>query len=192
MYKNNLVLQKWQALSLAQRFVIKALGCVVVWKVLYQTWLYPSRIFDKPLTQIVANGTAWMINFLDSKSAILATCSQEIVVRGETFINVMRGNYSLIAIADACNGLELMVMYVGLIVLLPYSNARKWWFAVVGSLLLVVTNVLRCVGLQWVYVHYRAYFETSHHYLFTLAMYVVIFFGWTLYVKKENQVDAKG
>ena len=90
-------------------------------------------------------------------------------------------------IFDVCNGIDLMFIYVGIIMLLPYSFKRKLIFSIGGVLAIIFANVIRISALYFIYVYQRSAFNFSHHYLFTLLMYVLIFYGWMLFIKKGKK-----
>ena len=94
-------------------------------------------------------------------------------------------------IFDDCNGLDLFIIYIAFIVLLPYPAWRKLIFSIGGLIAIFIGNIIRCVSLYWVYVHFRGMFDFNHHYVFTIIMYLIIFYGWVLYTKspKINEIS---
>ncbi len=179
--------QKWLSLGPAQQFIIKSVSCVVLWRLLYVFILKPITFPDKILTRLIGEGTIVVINLFSNSKLGKAYCmnghSGEVVL--------VRNNHALLRIGDACNGLELMLIYLGVIALLPGNAKRKGIYISLGIVGLLIANMFRCAGLQYIYVYYPQLFETTHHYLFTLVMYVLIFVGWVMYINKVKQ-DAKG
>jgi exosortase/archaeosortase family protein len=173
--------QKWLSLSPALQFLIKSVVCVIAWRLLYVYILQPLTFPDRILTRIVGEGTIFFINLFSNHSLNRAYCVES---RHGGEVILLRNNHSILRIGDACNGLELMLIYAGVIALLPGSNQKKFIYISLGFVVLIITNMLRCAGLEWVYEFYRPLFETTHHYLFTLVMYVLIFSGWALYINK--------
>ncbi len=178
--------QKWLNLGPAQQFIIKSVSCVALWRLLYVYILKPLTFPDKILTKLIGEGTIVVINLFSSSKLKKAYCIDG--QPGEVIL--VRYNHALLRIGDACNGLELMLIYAGVIALLPGTLTRKWIYISVGIFALIVANMFRCAGLQYIYVYYPQLFETTHHYVFTLVMYVLIFIGWVMYINKVKQ-DAK-
>ena len=87
-------------------------------------------------------------------------------------------------IADACNGLELMVLYIGFIVCMPSTFWRKILYIIVGVILLDFINILRCTGLIYLREYFQAYFQFAHHYLFKIIVYGATFLIWKFYSRK--------
>ena len=173
--------EKWLSLSPAQKFVSKSVICVIAWRLLYVYILQPLTFPDKILTRSIGEGTIFFINLFGKSSLKKAYCINS-KYGGEVIL--VRNNHSILRIGDACNGLELMLIYAGVIALLPGTTQKKTLFISIGFIALMIANMLRCAGLEWVYEFYRPLFETTHHYLFTLVMYVLIFAGWALYINK--------
>lgn len=159
-------------------FFLKLFALVIVWECAYYFILAPARIPDKFLTDVITSAVTGCINFF---SHAVNKYSWQ-AVPGADFI--MQNGRNVFMIADACNGLSLMVIYVGLIVLLPYPLKRKIVFSTGGIIVLIIANITRCVLLYWIYKKHPDMFELNHHYLFTILMYLLIFYGWLLFTKK--------
>lgn len=89
----------------------------------------------------------------------------------------------MLFIADPCNGLELLVLYLIFIIALPATLKRKLFFVVAGLLIIHFVNILRCVGLVALLIHYDEYFNIAHHYIFKMAVYFTIFLCWFWFAK---------
>lgn len=183
------MIKKWSSLSPALQFIIKSVLIVGTWRLMYIFILQPIRFPDKLLTKFIGEGTTIFINIFGSNSLPKVYCIDSKFI-GEVVL--IRGTHAILHIGDACNGLELMLIYAGVIALLPGNKKRKTSYIVVGLLLLLIANMLRCTGLEWVYEFYRPLFETTHHYIFTLVMYIFIFIGWTLYINKIKKTNPTG
>ena len=173
--------EKWLSLGPAKQFIVKSVLCVALWRLLYVYILMPLRFPDKVLTHVIGRGTQEFINLFSNASLKKVYCIDSRYA-GEVIL--VRNNHSILRIGDSCNGLELMLIYAGVIALLPGTLKKKSIYISVGFVALIIANMLRCTGLEWIYEFYRPLFETTHHYLFTLVMYVLIFAGWALYINK--------
>ena len=180
--------QKWLSLGPAQQFIVKSVACVALWRLLYTYILAPIHFPDKILTKIIGKGTIVFINLFSNPSLKKAYCIDSRDIRE---VILVRNNHAILRIGDACNGLELMLIYAGVIALLPGKPSIKTIYICLGIVGLMIANMIRCAGLEWVYEFYRPMFDTTHHYLFTLVMYVLIFAGWVLYINKLKE-HAKG
>jgi exosortase family protein XrtF len=158
-------------------FFIKAFLLFVVWKALYIFLLLPGRVLDKPLTRFVGNATVGAMNIIEGRTVYSA-------LEEEESMDIRRNGEQTLRVADACNALELMVLYTGFIFCFPAPGRRKAIFIISGGVLITLFNVLRCMALVWIFVHYRAYLDFSHHFLFTFLIYAFIFLLWYIFTKK--------
>ena len=171
---------------------MKALALFVGWKLLYLTLLLPSKVPDSSLTRFIGNSTARVLNMLPGAPDQYTTRQAiDTVVLDDRFVSspatdIYRNKERTLRVADACNGLELMVLYIGFLLCFPASVARKWKFAIGGILLITVLNVIRCTALVLIFVHSRQYLDFSHHFLFTFIVYLLIFLLWFIFTKKPH------
>jgi exosortase/archaeosortase family protein len=169
-------------------FILKVVLFSLLWKCLYVFVLYEPRILDEPLTDYVGQNSAWVLNKLyhsDTFNAeLLVTKSQ---FEGQTVIGKASHIYFnkrlVMFIADPCNGLELFVLYLIFIFALPATFKRKLFFVVAGLFIIHFVNILRCVGLVALLIHYDEYFNIAHHYIFKMAVYLSIFLCWFWFAK---------
>jgi exosortase/archaeosortase family protein len=150
-----------------------------VWFVFYNMILKPPRILDRPLTNFIAASVAKCINIITPDNAV----SWEEGKEGER-ANLVRNDKKVFGIQDVCNGIDLMFIYAGIIILLPSSYKRKIAFCTVGIGVIILANIVRVCALYFIFKYQQSAFDFSHHYLFTILMYLLIFFGWLLFIKK--------
>jgi exosortase/archaeosortase family protein len=161
-------------------FLVRGLIILILWKLIYILFLKPDHRLDEMLTYFVGSTTAWIFSHIYPSM-------QPLVELADTnlFITIVKNNVRIdsIAIADACNGLELMILYLGFILAAPYPTKKKIHFIYVGLLLIVFTNVIRCLLLIFVFLNYPNYFGFAHHYIFTFVIYLIIFLIWIRFIK---------
>jgi exosortase/archaeosortase family protein len=187
---------KWRPVPRTVKvFLLKAVILFVAWKFVYLVFLLPGRILDKPLTYAVSRGTVGLLNGIYRSNSYHTMAGSNVAVRfvgsipkeyQEATMNIYLGRDRLLSIADVCNGLELMVLYAGLILCLPSPPRRKAVFIITGMLLIGILNVIRCTGLILIYEHKPEYLNFSHHYLFSFLVYAFIFLLWSLFLKETR------
>ena len=168
-------------------FLLKLALFIISWETLYIFVLKPKRIPDSLLTEWLTIAVTKTINlFLHISSPV--TWIKDPV---NDACLVQLHNRTILMIFDDCNGLDLFIIYIAFIVLLPYPAKRKLMFSIGGLIAIFIGNIIRCVSLYWVYVHFRGMFDFNHHYVFTIIMYLIIFYGWVLYTKtpKTNEIS---
>lgn len=173
----------------ARIFLLKTVILIIAWKSLYYFVLEPSRIPDKFLTDFITSAVTTGINLIwhPSPEAIWAHGT---ILSEVTMSHITINNKRVFSIADACNGLDLMAIYIGMILLLPYPVKRKLVFSIGGLIVIIIANIIRCLSLYWIYGYDKSLFELNHKYIFSLFMYMVIFCGWILFTKKPKGNEA--
>lgn len=152
-------------------YLLKGLVLVVVWNLLYKLILLPAGIPDNQLRDIVQYGTA----------ETLSLFYESITQRGTViYIN----HIPSVSIGYQCNGLELMVLYIGFMLCVPTNLRRLILFSIIGSFVIYFLNVVRCSLLAVMYINHNDLTDFAHHYAFKMAIYAVVFYGWVLYAKK--------
>jgi len=163
-------------------FFIRLFILFSLWFVCYTIILRPGRIIDKPLTNFLTTAVVKSINIISPSTEPISWIENP----ERPCTHITRNGVAIFDIFDICNGIDLMFIYMGVLFLLPYSLKRKIIFSIVGVAAIVVMNIIRISSLYYIYIYQRSAFDFSHHYLFTLLMYVLIFYGWLLFVKKSN------
>ena len=171
-------------------FLGKALLFFIVWKIVYGLFLSDSKILDHPLTTHVGEASVVVLNNLGDMSGFTSTRKVSTFVDGgellveEQASQIYHNDKLVLYIADVCNGLELMVLYIGFIVCMPSRFWRKVLYIIIGVILIDLINILRCTGLIYLREYFHAYFEFAHHYLFKATVYATTFLMWMVYSRK--------
>jgi len=176
-------------------FFLKATLLFAVWKLIYLLYLLPHRTLDRPLTYAVAAGTVATLDAFDhsrpysTREGIHISNDADGRPFQEQGMDIFLGQEKVLYIADVCNGLELLVLYAGLIICLPSSARRKSLFVAGGFLFIEVINVIRCMALVQVFLHRPDWLDFTHHYLFSFLVYAAIFWLW--YIFSRDPVFTK-
>ncbi|ALJ06037.1 hypothetical protein APS56_13245 [Pseudalgibacter alginicilyticus] len=170
-------------------FLGKALLFFIVWKLIYSVFFYDSEYLDHPLTTHVGEASAFVLNNLGSMSGFSSKReASSYAYEGSSFQNEVSVIYHhdkiILYIANVCNGLELMVLYIGFIVCMPSSFWRKTKYIILGVIILDATNILRCIGLIYLREYFHIYFDFAHHYLFKIMVYSATIALWVIYSRK--------
>jgi exosortase/archaeosortase family protein len=167
-------------------FLVKALVLFVAWKLVYHLVLFPIRFPDRPLTLATAKSAAFLYTHLMGETMILT--DERISNEGIPYIAVHTAGHKLVAIADSCNGLELIVLFVGFLCCFPPNIKRQLPYIIAGTIAIVIANAFRCYGLTWMYMNNYYLADFFHKYLFKMAIYGMIFTIWVRYSKRYFHV----
>ena len=147
-------------------FLAKMAAVYAVWFVLYDLWLLPDGRVDEALSVAVADATG----------ALLALFYDGMTVDGRTIWTP--GQTAGIYIADGCNGLSALSLFVGFVVAYPGTWARRALFIPLGLVAITVVNVLRCAVLLVVGDLWPDLFGAVHAFHALFIFYVAIFGLW--------------
>ena len=177
-------------------FLIRSVLLFIVWKALYILVLIPNQVPDAPLVRWLGNGTAVMMNTMYATDSFSAVHTERPKVYGKdtvlaTYTMVKKGNRNILGIYQACNGLELMILYAGFIICFSGGWWRKTLYILSGVVALYLANVLRCGALGWIGIEYPMHFDFAHKYFFNLVIYSIAFLFWVFYVKGLKTKDVK-
>jgi exosortase/archaeosortase family protein len=181
------IVEKWrQVPGSVKSFSLKAVLLFIAWKALYLLVLLPGRVLDKPLTYVIGVGTTKTLNAVSHSGDYWTVAGVNPKKDGDTWVeepvmHINRYDQRVLSIADVCNGLEVMVLYAGLILCLPATIKRKLLYILPGIVCIEILNVIRCAALAEIYLTHPEYLDFSHHYLFTFLVYAFIFWLWFLF-----------
>ena len=166
-----------------KKFLLRSLLLFIIWKGIYLAFFAFPRTLDKPLTNLVGKHSAWLLNYLNSSNhytanEMIAVTQFEGQIQIAPVSRIDLNGKKIMFIADGCNGLELFILYVGFILAMPSKAKRKFFFIPLGLIVIHCINTLRCVGLSTLVVHWKAYFDLAHHYIFKMVVYATIFLLW--------------
>lgn len=170
-------------------FLRNALIVFAVWKLVYLLFLLDARVLDRPLTNQVGHGTTWFLNHCTPLEGFSATAIKkqsffEGQIQFSEVSQIRQDGKDILLIADGCNGLELMVLFVGFILCFPSSIIKKIIFIIFGTFIIEIANILRCGGLVFLKRYYDYdLFQFAHHYGFKITLYGIIFIIWIIFTK---------
>lgn len=149
-------------------FFAKMLAVYGAWYVLYDLWLLPDGRVDRWLSYNVA----------DVSQAVLALLGYDAVAIGRV---VLSPGVSGVEIANGCNGLSTIGLFIGFVLAYPGSTPRRLAFLPLGVLVVYLTNVVRIVVMVLVQMYWPAAFDPLHSFGLTTIFYCAVFGLWVLW-----------
>ncbi len=151
-------------------FFLKALGLYLLWYVVYELWLSKVGWFDNLIIDNLVQMTYSILDFFEYK-----------LFRLEHVIGI-DGSHG-VYIGTPCNGVELMALFIGFIIIFKGSWKNKIWFIPIGVVVIHFLNLFRVIGLTLMAKYNPSLIEFNHKYTFTVLLYFIVFLGWMLWVK---------
>jgi len=151
-------------------FLGKMLAAYVVWYALYDLWLLPDGRLDAWISHSVA----------DVSGLLLSLIGFDAVVEGRVLSLL---GATGVKIADGCNGLATIGLFVGFVVAYPGHFRRRLAFIPLGMAVIYATNVSRVVVMVLAQKYWPAAFAPLHGFGLTTIFYVVVFGLWVLWAQ---------
>lgn len=92
-----------------------------------------------------------------------------------------------VRIDNVCTGLDLIVNFVLLIGAYPGDLKKKLIVIPIGVVLIVFLNITRVIALLHAQLNHSSWIKYDFHYLYNIAVYVVIFIMWMVYVRINHK-----
>lgn len=172
-------------------FLGKAFLLYVGWNILYYSWLNPKTAFEEKMTIGVATISSMLLQWEGYDAFITNSYSNE---GSFAYSEVVIDHEPSILIANPCNGVTLLALFIGFIIAYPGEWKVKSIYILVGSLLIYLINLIRIQILIFNYLHSQNSFEFNHKYTYTICVYSFVFLlwiGWVNYYSKRKEVVLK-
>ena len=161
-------------------FVIKAILLYIVWFISYDYFIAPNQQVDQYLNFRVATDAGSILDLFGFEGSTQPGNLQTLVCIQ---------NQAVVGVGNPCNGLELFVLFAGFIICFPGDWKNKWWFILVGSIVIHFINVLRTVSLSLIQYKAPEHLDFNHHYTFTILVYSIIFILWMFWTNRYSRLQ---
>lgn len=152
-------------------FFVKAIVIYIIWYFLYENWLMKVGWLDDKIIDNLVFFNNKALNFLGF----------ETFVYGHTI--GIEGSHGVF-IGTPCNGIDLMALFGGFILIFNGSWKNKLWYIPLGLVVIHLLNLLRVICLTIMAKIAPEYLDFNHKYTFIIILYTVVFFTWIIWVKK--------
>jgi exosortase/archaeosortase family protein len=181
----------------AKVFLGRVVLLFIVWKLLYILVLIPNEVPDSWMVKQLGKGTTAFLNnyyhtdlFTNANTLRKKQYGNDLVP--VTYSTVFyKNNRKVIGIYQACDGLELMVLYAGFIICFSGFWIRKIVFIVLGIIGLFVINILRSGLLGIISLQFPVHFDFAHKYFFNLIVYGFTFLLWIFFISNSKVNSSK-
>jgi exosortase/archaeosortase family protein len=161
-------------------FAAKAVAIYGLWYIAYDLWLLPDGRLDAWLSHNVA----WVT------TGIVSALGLDPVHVGRV---VTLPDIGGVEVANGCNGLTTIGLFIGFVVAYPGTWARRAAFIPIGIFAIYVVNVLRVVAMLLALKYWPAAFDPLHGFGLTTIFYVTVFVLWMVWANYGGaELEASG
>jgi exosortase family protein XrtF len=163
-------------------FLIKFIGLYIIGNLLYGFYITYFEPRPDPVTHCVSRQVSALLTASGYETQI-----EDSNTKPTTFIIYQTKN--ILSVYEGCNGLNTMIVFLAFMVSFGPLQKKMFWFIPLGLLIIHIANLARVSMLFFVsaFLPHLMYF--THKYLFTAALYIIIFLLWIWWVKafQENE-----
>lgn len=163
-------------------FLVKFFASYFILFIFYSFYLQKTQkkgavFVCSPITVKVAEQTEDVLSFF-GYDVINMQHEKELSVK-----LIVDGQYTS-RVIEGCNSVSIIILFIAFIIAFPGSLKATLLFAVIGSVLIYIVNILRIAFLTVLLYEYPDNQMLLHNIVFPLIIYGFTFFLWVLWVHK--------
>lgn len=141
----------------------------------------------------------WYVDVLNKYAIFLLEVSKyivnlfgyEAVTYGKTLRIIEHVSTRGIFLDRGCMGRNVMLGFMGLIIVYPGKISHKLWYIPMGLGILILVNVARISALAIIADCCPKYSDINHHFVFKIVAWAVIFALWAVWINKFGTIKLK-
>ncbi len=169
----------------AFRFLGVFLGLYIGLNVIYGVWISTYGKEADSATVLITKQTSYILNLFGEQTQTLPKA-------GTPTVSIIKDGRSALGVFEGCNSINVMIVFIAFLFAFKGSWKKLAWFLPLGLVLIYIANLARVVLLYYVAEYWRQYFYYIHKYLFTAAIYLIVFILWWCWIEKVSGVSLKG
>lgn len=151
------------------RFVLIMSVCMIGFNILFFLWIVPSEFFHNYLN-VNAKASVAVLNFFGDSAIASGT-------------SITSPRYS-VSIERGCEAIQVSMFFI--IAVLAWPLPVSWWQRslglIIGTLLLMILNLVRIVSLYYTGVYFPSAFDIMHLDVWQPAFIVLALFFWVTWI----------
>lgn len=163
-------------------FLLKFLGSYVVMLILYSVYLNSYQISESeseyicdPITQKVANQTAFVLNSININSR---TFQHE----DELSMKLLVNEKFVARVVEGCNALSVIILFIAFIIAFSGTFSKTILYIIVGSCIIYYINIARIAFIAIAIYEFPEYANFLHQIVFPLIIYGTTFLLWVFWM----------
>ena len=165
-------------------FLIKFLGMYFILSIFYGIYVESFGTNPDTITIWVSQQTSGILRWFNLDTSIYP-------MENVPKVALLLGERTVLNLYEGCNGLNVLVIFFSFLFAFSGFVKPMFWFLPMGLLVIHLANLARITWLFFVAEYFPDYMYFTHKYLFTAAIYVVVFVIWVIWVKKYTSFQPK-
>lgn len=167
----------WKEFRPVLLFLGKFLILYISGNVLYGFWIESLHPAADPATLVVTRQVAFLLNVFGEQTSVYE--------QNNAYVTIVHNGEGILSVFEGCNGINVVIVYLSFILSFRAINQRTIWFAVLGIIIIHLSNLLRIIMLYIVSSAYQQFQYFVHKYLFTGFIYGIVLLLWILWIRKK-------
>lgn len=168
----------------ALRFLGYFLGSYFVLNLIYGVWIESLGQHPDAMTHLVSDQSGKILELLGYNASVILNTTAPTV-------KLMNGGQTVLNVFEGCNGVNVFIVFFSFVLAFGGRRRRMVWFIPLGLVAIHAANLIRILFLFWLAEQGSNYFYYFHKYLFTAAIYAVVFVLWWIWIKWGNTIVSE-
>lgn len=140
-----------------------------------------EKFYPDYLTHLVAKQSQILLNSLGYETQILPHPD-------EPSMKFIVGKKYVARIVEGCNSVSIIILFISFIIAFSGRFKTTFFYAIAGSVLIYVVNLVRIAVLSIGLYHYPWRKDILHKIIFPLIIYGMVFLLWMIWVKRLSNI----
>jgi len=158
-------------------FILKFALLYVLLVLLYNAFLSFYKDVADPVTVFTGKAVTRLFELFGAQA-------QSLPLESENGLKLILNGEYVARIVEGCNSLSVIIMFVAFVLSFGKKIKKSILFALVGSLLIFVFNIIRIVILGHILYRFPEYQDIAHRVIFPAMIYGFVVLLWIVFVKK--------
>jgi len=163
-------------------FILKFAGIYLLLSILYNFYLSSQIGHTDSLSLLVGKA-------LNATYHLFAINAQLIPLDNEAGLKLIINGQYLARIVEGCTAMSVIIMFISFVISFGNSFYKAFKFALIGSVLIFIFNILRILILSYILYYFPKYQDIAHRVLFPALIYGFVVFLWFIFIKKILKND---
>jgi exosortase/archaeosortase family protein len=171
--------------------VYRFLAGIVIIFLIFIVFYYILRKINFINTWYINQLNQFTIFLLYSSKLVVQQFGYEVVTYGKTIQIIDHFRASGVYLDRGCMGRNVMISFLGLILVYPGKFIHKLWYIPMGLIILISVNISRISALTIIAYCCPKYSDINHHVIFRIVAWAVIFLLWAVWINKFGTIKFK-
>ena len=165
-------------------FLLKFVGLYFILNIIYGWFVHGYYPVADPITAWVTHQTSFLLSATGWSTEVIEQTRKATA-------SIIYNHRTIVAVYEGCNGINVMIIYLSFLIAFGQFSKKLYWFLIVGTLLIHISNLARIYLLFLVSVYLPDFLYFTHKYFFTAIIYIVVFALWFVWIRINTRKKSE-